>query len=259
MRPSSRLGEQGTGTAAAAASAASTTTTTANAASNSATATAAPKTSTTNRPLSRSAAAPSPALRPPKRSGSSTSLGAASTKTEDDDEDDEEEDDEGTANTHDDDDDPTWSADDSALLKKLVEQYRDTAPRWTEIASNFDQHSAIECLSHWQSLTNPPCIKGKGSWTAEEDQILREKRAIYGRKWAKIAAHLPGRQGKQCRERFVNHLDPELKKGDWTGTLEPDASIHQCIHQPSPLVSAPKNAFSRSIILLTKQTTRKRY
>jgi hypothetical protein len=113
-----------------------------------------------------------------------------------------------------------WTKEESALLKKLVEQYQDTAPRWTEIAANFTDHSAIDCLSHWQSLTNPPSIKGKGSWTAEEDAILKQKRALYGRKWAKIASFLPGRLGKQCRERFVNHLDPDLKKGDWTGTLK---------------------------------------
>lgn len=94
------------------------------------------------------------------------------------------------------------------------------APRWNEIAANFEDKSAIDCLTNWQTITNPPVIKGKGSWTAEEDAILREKRQQYGRKWAKIAAHLPGRQGKQCRERFVNHLDPELKKGEWTDDEE---------------------------------------
>ena len=94
------------------------------------------------------------------------------------------------------------------------------APRWNEIAANFTSRNPIDCLTKWQTMTNPPVIKGKGSWTAEEDAILREKRRIYGRKWAKIAAHLPGRQGKQCRERFVNHLDPELKKGEWTNEEE---------------------------------------
>jgi hypothetical protein len=106
------------------------------------------------------------------------------------------------------------------LLQKLVEQYRDTAPRWTEIADNFPNHNPVECLTQWQSLTLPPVIKGKGSWTNEEDCILRSKRVQYGRKWAKIATFLPGRQGKQCRERFVNHLDPELKKGEWTDDEE---------------------------------------
>ena len=31
-----------------------------------------------------------------------------------------------------------------------------------------------------------------------------------------IASQLPGRIGKQCRERWFNHLDPSIKKGDWT-------------------------------------------
>jgi len=113
-----------------------------------------------------------------------------------------------------------WPQDDLDLLKKLVENYKDSAPRWNEIAANFSKRTAIDCLTKWQTITNPPVIKGKGSWTAEEDAILREKRRQYGRKWAKIAAHLPGRQGKQCRERFVNHLDPELKKGEWTDDEE---------------------------------------
>lgn len=34
--------------------------------------------------------------------------------------------------------------------------------------------------------------------------------------WAVIALSLPGRTGKQCRERYHNHLQPDIKKGDWT-------------------------------------------
>lgn len=34
-------------------------------------------------------------------------------------------------------------------------------------------------------------------------------------KWATIAEKLPGRIGKQCRERWFNHLDPLIRKGDW--------------------------------------------
>ncbi|KAJ8604835.1 hypothetical protein CTAYLR_001048 [Chrysophaeum taylorii] len=65
-----------------------------------------------------------------------------------------------------------------------------------------------------------PLIKGKGSWTQEEDDMLRRKVNEFGRKWARIAKHLPGRVGKQCRERYVNHLDPNLKKGEWTDDEE---------------------------------------
>lgn len=31
-----------------------------------------------------------------------------------------------------------------------------------------------------------------------------------------IAEHMPGRVGKQCRERYLNHLDPSLRHGPWT-------------------------------------------
>jgi hypothetical protein len=113
-----------------------------------------------------------------------------------------------------------WTDHELELLRKLVEQYRDTAPRWNEVAANFAEKNAIDCLTQWQLLTSPAAIKGKGSWTTEEDRILLEKRAVYGRKWQKIAQHLPGRQGKQCRERFVNHLDPALKKGEWSNDEE---------------------------------------
>lgn len=113
-----------------------------------------------------------------------------------------------------------WESDELELLRRLVEQYKNAAPRWNEVAANFTNRSAIDCLAAWQTVTHPPIIKGKGSWTAEEDAILQEMRKRYGRKWAKIAQHLPGRQGKQCRERFVNHLDPALKKGEWTDDEE---------------------------------------
>lgn len=36
------------------------------------------------------------------------------------------------------------------------------------------------------------------------------------RKWSMIASFLPGRIGKQCRERWHNHLNPEISKSPWT-------------------------------------------
>lgn len=35
-------------------------------------------------------------------------------------------------------------------------------------------------------------------------------------KWTLIAEHLPGRIGKQCRERWHNHLNPKIKKIGWS-------------------------------------------
>ena len=34
--------------------------------------------------------------------------------------------------------------------------------------------------------------------------------------WRSIAENMPGRSGKQCRERWCYHLRPNIKKGSWT-------------------------------------------
>ena len=62
---------------------------------------------------------------------------------------------------------------------------------------------------------NPHCIKGP--WTPDEDSKVISLVKEYGpKKWSVIASHLPGRIGKQCRERWHNHLNPEIRKGRWT-------------------------------------------
>ncbi|EGR27258.1 myb-like DNA-binding domain protein [Ichthyophthirius multifiliis] len=39
----------------------------------------------------------------------------------------------------------------------------------------------------------------------------------YGpQKWTFIAEHVPGRIGKQCRERWHNHLNPKINKEQWS-------------------------------------------
>mmetsp|Transcript_29627 Transcript_29627/g.45269 ORF Transcript_29627/g.45269 Transcript_29627/m.45269 type:complete len:728 (-) Transcript_29627:230-2413(-) len=113
-----------------------------------------------------------------------------------------------------------WTEEETKMLREMVSQFPNSTPRWNDIAATFPSKTPFECLQKWNTMSKPPVIKGKGSWTQEEDNILRDKRALYGRKWAKIASHLPGRQGKQCRERYVNHLDPNLKKGEWTDDEE---------------------------------------
>uniref|UniRef100_J3L5Y9 Uncharacterized protein n=1 Tax=Oryza brachyantha TaxID=4533 RepID=J3L5Y9_ORYBR len=57
----------------------------------------------------------------------------------------------------------------------------------------------------------------KGAWTRQEDEVLKQMVILHGdRKWSTIAKSLPGRIGKQCRERWTNHLRPDIKKDVWT-------------------------------------------
>ena len=57
----------------------------------------------------------------------------------------------------------------------------------------------------------------KGAWTKEEDETVIRLVGLYGpTRWAAIASNLPGRNGKQCRERWHNQLDPNIKRDSWT-------------------------------------------
>jgi hypothetical protein len=57
----------------------------------------------------------------------------------------------------------------------------------------------------------------KISWSGEEDAMVRKMVQLHGTgRWATIASALPGRNGKQCRERWHNHLDPCIRKDTWT-------------------------------------------
>jgi len=54
-------------------------------------------------------------------------------------------------------------------------------------------------------------------WILDEDDQLRKLVNRYGQKnWRIIASNLPGRVPKQCRERWINHLDPSIVKGRLT-------------------------------------------
>ena len=55
------------------------------------------------------------------------------------------------------------------------------------------------------------------TWSEQEDTIILNYVKENGpNNWAKLALLLPGRVGKQCRERWRNFLDPNVKHEPWT-------------------------------------------
>lgn len=67
----------------------------------------------------------------------------------------------------------------------------------------------------------PPRFFQKRAWTPEEDSRLLELIRQHGaEKWSLLASRMGGRAGKQCRERWHNHLCPKLSKRDWSATEE---------------------------------------
>ena len=96
------------------------------------------------------------------------------------------------------------------------------AKNWKLIAKRLPDRTEVQCLHRWQKVLKPSLIKGP--WTAEEDNKVLELVKKFGaKKWSLIASNLPGRIGKQCRERWHNHLNPDISKEAWR--LEEDRAI----------------------------------
>ena len=62
----------------------------------------------------------------------------------------------------------------------------------------------------------PQSVGRRGAWTEDEDRSLVEAVHRGGTgNWNAIAA-VVGRNQKRCRERWFNHLDTTMRKGEWT-------------------------------------------
>ncbi|KAK7260733.1 hypothetical protein RIF29_27014 [Crotalaria pallida] len=106
-----------------------------------------------------------------------------------------------------------WTADEDDILQKAVQRFK--GKNWKKIAECFKDRTDVQCLHRWQKVLNPELVKGP--WSKEEDEVIIELVNKYGpKKWSTIAQHLPGRIGKQCRERWHNHLNPAINKEAWT-------------------------------------------
>ena len=115
-----------------------------------------------------------------------------------------------------------WTQKEDTLLLNLVQNSMHVS--WTELAHQFPGKTAQQISERWSKVVDPSLVKG--GWTREEDETITSFVAQYGVKnWTKLAQLLPGRIGKQCRERWRNHLDPSNKSGPWT--TEEDALLIQ--------------------------------
>jgi len=104
-----------------------------------------------------------------------------------------------------------WTKEEDNLLIKLADKFREK--HWKEISKNFVNKNALQCFSRYKRI-RPGIIKG--SWSKEEDERIYQLVNIYGKSWSKISKILVTRNGKQIRDRFINVLDPEIKKGKFT-------------------------------------------
>jgi len=111
-----------------------------------------------------------------------------------------------------------WTKEEDSILIDLTNKFNNK--NWNIISSHFEDKTPLQCFSRYKRI-RPGIIKG--SWTREEDQKILELVNQYGRLWSKISKVLISRNGKQIRDRYINILDPSIKKGKFS--LEEDLKL----------------------------------
>jgi len=110
-----------------------------------------------------------------------------------------------------------WSEEQDETLRVLVIMKREK--NWDKIAKEIKGKTPSQCKKRWKNELAPSMVKvtERRKWVPEEDDKLTKLVKKYGTKnWRIIASHLKGRLPKQCRERWINHLDPSIVKGRLT-------------------------------------------
>ena len=107
-----------------------------------------------------------------------------------------------------------WTTAEDQVFIELIQKHGDK--NWKQISRlhmNGMERTPVQCLHRWKKVLKPGIVKGP--WTADEDQIIINLWNQGTRKWSEIASYVTGRLGKQCRERWINHLDPTVCKNPW--------------------------------------------
>ncbi|CAD8171291.1 unnamed protein product [Paramecium octaurelia] len=127
-----------------------------------------------------------------------------------------------------------WSDEDKRILIWIIGKYMSYYKRdfkqiseedWQNISSMMLRRDSFQCKQKWLQMLKLPLQQAP--WGQNEDdalvRIISEFQAQNkGNKWSQIATELNKttglnvhRNGKQCRERWNNHLNPSINRNPW--------------------------------------------
>ncbi|XP_038869116.1 snRNA-activating protein complex subunit 4-like [Salvelinus namaycush] len=106
-----------------------------------------------------------------------------------------------------------WGSVEDEILRELVEKMRigNYIP-YTQISYFMEGRGSCQLMYRWTQVLDPTLKKGY--WSKEEDEMLLRAVAKHGvGNWWKIRQDVPGRNDGQCRDRYVDVLVGNVKKG----------------------------------------------
>nr|XP_046203897.1 snRNA-activating protein complex subunit 4-like isoform X3 [Oncorhynchus gorbuscha] len=122
-----------------------------------------------------------------------------------------------------------WCGVEDDILRELVEKMRigNYIP-YTQISYFMEGRDSCQLMYRWTQVLDPTLTKGH--WSKEEDEMLLSAVAKHGAgNWWKMRQDVPGRNDSQCRDRYVDVLIGNVKKGPFDE--EEKAQLRQLVEK----------------------------
>jgi hypothetical protein len=107
-----------------------------------------------------------------------------------------------------------WTPDEDNKLKDAVRTHG--GKDWDAISALVPGRPRSQCYDRWRNVLDPNIDQANGrmgKWAEDEDSKLKDALQTHGGKnWVVIAALVPGRTKRQCRDRWKKHMDPNRTK-----------------------------------------------
>lgn len=105
-----------------------------------------------------------------------------------------------------------WTPDEDQMLANAVRECG--KGKWSKVANIVRTKNPKQCMHRFRNkLENTK----RGKWSVDEDSRLLDAVNKFGtKKWCKISESVLTRNDAQCRERYLNVLNPDLKKFKWS-------------------------------------------
>lgn len=123
-----------------------------------------------------------------------------------------------------------WTNQEDELLLKIAQENNcQNWKDWKDFSHLIPNRDHIQCYARYARI-RPGLVKG--AWTKEEDEKLTSLVEAHGTSWVELEQHFSSRTAKQIRDRYINSLDPSIKKEKFT--KEEDNKIEELYEKFGP-------------------------